>query len=217
MTTAFPTTLPEVAPTDAWPPLRELDPIVAQQIFHVLMDASSRPGTPGRLPEAATRAPAPAAVAPLLALADIMTPIAHLPSGTAPTREAVSAICRLTGAPRAEPASARFALALAEPEDFGDLSTGSHWSPEQGAMLIQRVGPIAVVDPSEATAGDWHLRGPGIPKHEDRVLRIAGLSDRWRERRAELTSGYPAGIDCVLVTDDGMIAALPRTTEIEAH
>lgn len=217
MTATIPTTLPELAPADTWPLLRELDLTVSQQIFHVLMEGFSRPGTLATLPDGVVPAPVPAALAPLLALADIMTPISALPSGTAPSQEAVTAVARLTGAPLVEPTATRFALALGEPDALGQLNTGSHWSPEQGAMLVQRVGALTAVDPDAAAPGDWHLRGPGIPSDVDRVLRVVGLSESWRARRAVLTADYPAGIDCLLVTDGGVVAALPRTTEIEAH
>ena len=124
---------------------------------------------------------------------------------TIPRRKLVAAISRLTGAPIVEPARARFALALDEPADFSDLNPGSHWSPEQGAMLVQRVAAISdVSDTSDtsdtsdaysdaATSGSWRLTGPGVAPHcgHDRPRHgpVGGLADHPAGARRD----YPAG------------------------
>src|SRR5690606_20325704 len=72
VTTTVPTPL---APVAAWPSLREMAAPVAQQTFHVLMEAFSLPGTLRTLPADPAAGPIPAAVAPLRALADLMTPV----------------------------------------------------------------------------------------------------------------------------------------------
>lgn len=230
MTATVPTpVLPPVADVTSWPTLTDLSSDASQRVFHQTMEAFSRPGTIHDLPDTASSVPAPvpAVVVPLLALADLMTPLAALTSalvaedaGDDPAAEAVAAISRLTGAPTAEPARARFALALDEPADFSDLNPGSHWSPEQGAMLVQRVAAISdvsdVSDTSDgATSGSWRLTGPGVAPHADTIVRVAGLSEDWLTTRQELVDDYPAGIDCLLVTDAGTFLALPRTTMIE--
>lgn len=220
MTTTAPSTaadtmpmLPAVAPVDSWPPLREMSADVSQRAFHVLMEAFSRPGTIHQLPEDSFTAPVPAAVVPFLALADLMTPITGL---DADGEEAVVAVSRLIGAPIGSAQTARFALALTEPGDFTHLNTGSHWSPETGATLVQRVAALELIDAPATTApGDWRLSGPGIPPQDDRVVRISGLSGTWLSSRRVLTADYPAGIDCLLITDGGAFLALPRTTVIE--
>lgn len=211
--TAVAPTLPPIAPFDAWPALRELSPETSQQVFRRLMEAFSRPGTQVRLPDHAVPAPAPAALTPLLALADLMSPLAALETAAVPAAAAVAALSRLTGAPVVAPAKARLALALAEPDDLTDLNAGSHWSPEHGAMLVQRVAEVTVAD-SPAT-GTWRLTGPGIPPRTPVCARVSGLSAGWVHQRAVLTGDYPAGIDCLLVTDQGDLLALPRTTIIE--
>ena len=224
--------LPPVADVTTWPTLTDLSSDASQRVFHQTMEAFSRPGTIHHLPDTASSVPAPvpAVIVPLLALADLMTPLAALSSAPAAeamgddaAAEAVAAISRLTGAPTAEPARARFALALDEPADFSDLSPGTHWSPEQGAMLVQRVAAISdvsdVPDATEttdaATSGNWRLTGPGVAPHADTIVRITGLSEDWLTTRQELVDDYPAGIDCLLVTDSGTFLALPRTTMIE--
>lgn len=236
MTATVPTpVLSPVADVTSWPTLTDLSSDASQRVFHQTMEAFSRPGTIHHLPDTASSVPAPvpAVVVPLLALADLMTPLAALTSalvaedaGDDPAAEAVAAISRLTGAPIVEPARARFALALDEPADFSDLNPGSHWSPEQGAMLVQRVAAISdVSDTSDtsdtsdasdaATSGSWRLTGPGVAPHADTIVRVTGLSEDWLTTRQELVGDYPAGIDCLLVTDAGTFLALPRTTMIE--
>jgi len=148
----------------------------------------------------------------LLTLADIMTPVAALRTPGQPTEEAVALAARLVVAPIVEPESTRFALAFGEPdhEVFARLNPGSHWSPEAGAMLFQRVSAL---DPT--ADGGWLLAGPGIKPDEPVRLAVGGLSDKFLTVRAALVSDYPAGIDILLVTDEGRIAALPRTTRVE--
>ncbi|SEE82453.1 phosphonate C-P lyase system protein PhnH [Ruania alba] len=202
------TTTP-LAPVESWPVLRELSPTVSQQVFHASMEALARPGTLHRLPAGAVPEPVPAALAPLLALVDLMAPLAALPAGPDDaTTRAVATVGRLTGAPVVSPGRARFALALAEPLDWVELSTGSHWSPEQGAVLVQRVHSLTA-------SGPWQLRGPGIPPATPATIAVTGLSPAWVTQRAALVADYPAGIDCLLVADDGTLAGLPRTTTIE--
>lgn len=208
MTTTVPTPL---APVAAWPSLREMAAPVAQQTFHVLMEAFSLPGTLRTLPADPAAGPIPAAVAPLRALADLMTPVTGLdPVGA----EAVEAIARLTGAPVVGPEEARFALALGDPGDFTSLCSGSHWSPEKGAMLVQRVGSLASVE-AAAAPGDWRLTGPGVPQQAPRLVRVTGLPEAWLTHRRALVADYPAGVDCLLITDEGELVALSRTTVIE--
>jgi alpha-D-ribose 1-methylphosphonate 5-triphosphate synthase subunit PhnH len=216
------TTVESTAETtvEGWPPLREMDPAVSQRAFHVLMEAFSRPGTLHSLPVESFPAAVPAAVVPLLALADLMTPITGL---DAEGRAAVAAIARLTGAPVASPEGARFALALAEPQDFAHLNTGSHWSPETGAMLVQRVAALEVLETPtpnpnptpHRSPGTWRVSGPGVPPDQDRCVRVAGLSAAWPATRQALVAGYPTGVDCLLITDEGTLVALSRTTVIE--
>lgn len=222
MTATVPTpVLPSVAEVATWPTLTDLSSDASQRAFHRIMEAFSRPGTIHDLPDTASSVPAPvpAVVVPLLALADLMTPLAPLMSAAAdgdedPATEAVAAISRLTGAPLTEPARARFALALAEPADFSGLNPGSHWSPEQGAMLVQRVAGISAASDT-ATPGSWRLTGPGVAPHTDTIVWVTGLTEAWLSTRQALVADYPGGIDCLLVTDAGTFLALPRTTMIE--
>jgi len=213
-----------VAPVAEWPMLQELDSEVSQQVFHATMRAFARPGTVHRLPEASVPAPVPAVVTPLLALADIMTPIAGIAAGGPDTPDteiaaAIAVAARLVNTRVVGQADARFALAFAEPDDLSTLNRGSHWSPEAGAMLFQRVTAIETVTDALSTGAPstpvWRLTGPGVKPSEPVLLRVAGLSDRFVAERAERVSDYPSGIDVLLVTDEGELVGLSRTTVIE--
>lgn len=212
MTTTAPSALIPVAD---WPVLRELSGDISQQVFRHVMDAFARPGTLHRLPGEAVPAPLPPALAPLLALTDLMAPLAALSTPDAPSEEAVDEIARLTGAPVVAPEHARFALALSAPEDLARLNRGTHWSPEQGATLVQRVSGAELLAAPEP--GAWTLRGPGVPSQNPVHVRVRGLDADWVRTRADLVDDYPAGVDCLLVTDAGDLLALTRTTVLEEN
>lgn len=205
--------VPRVTP--AWEQLRELTPTVSQQVFRAIMDAFARPGTVQRVSTETLPEGVPAAALPLLALADIMTPIGALRGvGDAPAdavTAAIGAIGRVVAARVVDAADARYALALAEPAELELLSPGIHWSPEKGTTLVQRVEAIHV----DGAAPLWRLTGPGIPPHAPVELSVDGLGDRFLAAREVLVSDYPAGIDSILIADDGELIALSRTTRIE--
>ena len=58
----------------------------------------------------------------------------------------------------------------------------------------------------------WRMTGPGIPG--ETTLSPLGLPPGFVAARAEAVAGYPAGIDVLLVTRDGHVVGLPRTTTI---
>jgi alpha-D-ribose 1-methylphosphonate 5-triphosphate synthase subunit PhnH len=212
-----------LAPIAEWPMLQELDSDTAQRVFHAAMEAFARPGTIRRLPTACVPAPVPAVLAPLLALADIMTPVVAVSSIAAGAHDrevdaALALAARLVNAQVVAPAQARFGLAFGEPDDLSSLNRGSHWSPEAGAMLFQRVTMLetAALDSATDAAPNalWRLTGPGIRRGSPVLLRVGGLSARFVAERAARVDDYPAGIDVLLVTDEGAIVGLPRTTAI---
>jgi len=187
-----------------------------QAVFRTLLDALSRPGTPGvvgdRLPESSeshesgeTRAE-PAAFAALLTLCDYATPIWLAQADTA----LASALRFHTGAPLVEtPAEAAFAYihdadALPPLESF---APGNAESPEQSATLLIRVESLMGGAPVV-------LRGPGI--RETATIAPAGLPARFWRERAALAPLFPCGIDCYLVCGTRLVG-LPRTTEAKVN
>jgi alpha-D-ribose 1-methylphosphonate 5-triphosphate synthase subunit PhnH len=213
--TLITTTTTAPAPAD-WPELAELSPVASQQIFRRCLSALSRPGLITQLPSALPDG-VPQVISPLLALTDLMTPIAGLPDNSGePTvaADAVRLIARVTGASITTPAAARFALGLDDGADLDSLSCGTAWSPEFGALLCRRVTGLRQ-DHDQLNDSELRLRlsGPGVRNRID--LAVDGLDRPFIDDRGRLCASFPAGIDVLLVTDDGQIAGLPRTTRIE--
>jgi alpha-D-ribose 1-methylphosphonate 5-triphosphate synthase subunit PhnH len=180
-----------------------------QETFRAVLDAMARPG---QIVEAGAglSPPAPlhaAAGAVALTLFDYDTPI------WLDSRTETAALCAFLrfhcGCPLVDaPEDARFALVGAPrllPEIVA-FDLGDDAFPERSATLILQTEGL--------TAGDGlRLTGPGI--ETEHRLKIAGLpSTFWRERaRSQVL--FPRGIDLIL-TDGDRLAALPRTTLVEA-
>jgi alpha-D-ribose 1-methylphosphonate 5-triphosphate synthase subunit PhnH len=185
----------------------------SQQVFRAALDALARPGTVRRLP-----APGhgddhadgpPAALLPLLALADLTTPACVLADGS----EWAGVVRAMTSAPAAALARASLVAAL-RPVTEGELAslrTGSAAAPEDGVLACLSVAGIR----PEPDSADRLLRlsGPGIPGR--RRLAVTGLPSGFVAARRELTRDFPAGADLLLITVGGDITGLPRTTLID--
>jgi phosphonate C-P lyase system protein PhnH len=61
--------------------------------------------------------------------------------------------------------------------------------------------------------GGWTLRGPGIATRA--ALRVDGLPDSFLAARRAMNGAFPRGLD-ILFTSGARLAALPRTTILEA-
>lgn len=90
-------------------------------------------------------------------------------------------------------------------ELVGSARNGSLESPHLGATIALEVSDLA-----SGSAG-LVLHGPGIA--ESTTLSVPETD--WIEARADQNAEYPLGIDMLLVTPDGKMVALPRTTQIE--
>jgi alpha-D-ribose 1-methylphosphonate 5-triphosphate synthase subunit PhnH len=177
-----------------------LTPSASQLVFRAALDALARPGTVHRLPDAAH---APAALLPVLALADLGTTVCVLGDG-----DWGCAVRSTTSAPPSEVAGARLVAAL-RPVSIAELAevrVGTAAAPEDGALVC-----FAVEDLGSGQL--FRLRGPGVPGVGD--VRVAGLPAGFAECRRQLVAGYPAGFDVLFVTADGRVAGVPRTTVME--
>jgi alpha-D-ribose 1-methylphosphonate 5-triphosphate synthase subunit PhnH len=190
----------------------------SQLVFRAVMDALARPGTVHRMPASADAGGPPPALLPLLALADLGTPACVL----ADEGEWADVVRALTSAPAAGLAQARLVAALrpVTDDELASLRTGTVRAPEEGALAFLSVAGIRPLpdgwSPDRNSSGDGRplrLSGPGIPGTRD--LLVAGLPAGFAAVRRELTRGFPAGADLVLVTPDGDVAGLPRTTLID--
>jgi alpha-D-ribose 1-methylphosphonate 5-triphosphate synthase subunit PhnH len=88
-----------------------------------------------------------------------------------------------------------------------DLLTGTALAPEDAARLT-----IAVDDLDAHGDGAVVLRGPGVPG--ERRLCVRGLDRKTLLSLGRASGTFPAGIDTWLVTADGRVAAIPRSTTV---
>jgi alpha-D-ribose 1-methylphosphonate 5-triphosphate synthase subunit PhnH len=178
--------------------LPALDADTAQRTFRAVLDALARPGVPAALPRPDGL---PAALLPVLALADLDTPVCVLGDG-----EWGGALATATSAPVVPLAAARLVAAL-RPLAVGELAavrTGSAAAPEEAALVCIAVpaldgGPVLA------------LSGPGVPG--TRTVAPRGLPTGLAAARA--ATPFPTGPDLLLVNPDGAVLGLPRSTRIE--
>ncbi len=179
----------------------------AQGAFRALLEAMSHPGRIVAVPPALA-VPAgfdPATAALLLTLCDSDTPV-WLDAAAEP---AAPWLAFHTGAPRAgQPSAASFAVVLspATMPPLDAFNWGTDEVPEASTTLIVQVSRLS-------DGATWRLRGPGIKSEAQ--LSVAGLSQDWVRQRAALPVAFPRGVD-VVFTSGQLIAALPRTTMLEA-
>jgi alpha-D-ribose 1-methylphosphonate 5-triphosphate synthase subunit PhnH len=181
-----------------------LHPADSQQVFRAVLEALARPGTVLALPDGPLRTLAPAVI-PVFALADLGTGVCVLERADDRWGDTVTTA---TSAPL-WPAELARLIAAVRPVTEGEVRSfcrGSAAAPEDGALVS-----LAIAD---LDGGDrrWRLSGPGIA--DTASLAPRGLPASFVTARAEAVTGYPAGIDVLLVTDDGRVVGLPRTTTI---
>jgi len=187
------------------------DPVFdAQRVFRAAMNALARPGTLHQL-DTIVRPPAhlPLELAALvLTLADHETPL-WLDAALTGAPEVADYLRFHTGAPLvSHPREAAFAL-ISDPAlcpSLANFAPGTDEYPDRSTTLLIQVGTLAA-------AHGFSLRGPGIADvaslHAD-PLPPAFLRE-WAMNRVL----FPRGVDVVFAAQ-GMIAGLPRTTDVEA-
>jgi alpha-D-ribose 1-methylphosphonate 5-triphosphate synthase subunit PhnH len=180
----------------------------SQRIFRSLLEAMAHPG---RIVDVAVelQAPSPlhpAAAAACLTMLDFDTPLWLDEAAARP--DAVEWLRFHSGAPIvSRPQAARFAL-IADPQGMPSPDTfdsGTAEYPERSATLIVQVQSLL-------GGTGRRLRGPGIA--DEARLEVAGLPDAFWTWMAANHALFPCGIDVVL-SAGRVIAALPRTTEVE--
>lgn len=184
--------------------MRALTSSQAQQVFRACLDAFAHPGRPIALDRSPLPQTVPSAYLPMLALTDLMSPVAALDDNSL-----VSDLSIITGAPIVELGDARWVASVAAPDarQIRTLSPGTALYPERGAVLCQQVPGFTPTDRV------LELDGPGI----DGTATISAdvLDDAVLEARAEIND-YPCGIDLLLVSDDAIVG-IPRTTHISVR
>lgn len=187
-----------------------VDPVFdSQRVFRGVLDAMAGPGRVITI-EAAPSAPSPihpATVAVALVLLDFETPLWL--DAAAGTAEVVAHLRFHCGCPIVDdPARARFAI-VADPgamPEIGAFNAGSDEYPDRSATLIVQTGTL------RAGRG-LRLSGPGIAT--EARLEAGRLPARFWEALRGNHARFPRGVD-VLLTAGASLAALPRTTWMEA-
>jgi alpha-D-ribose 1-methylphosphonate 5-triphosphate synthase subunit PhnH len=190
-----------------------LHPADSQQVFRAVLEALARPGTAMALPPTPLRKLAPA-VLPVFALSDLGTGVCLLEneiqhsSGTGEFQYWADAVATATSAPLWPAELARLVAALrpVTDDEVRSFCRGTPEAPEDAALVARAAAAVA------GGPRRWRLSGPGIANAV--TLAPRGLPASFVAARATAVAGYPAGIDVLLVTDDGRVVGLPRTTTI---
>jgi alpha-D-ribose 1-methylphosphonate 5-triphosphate synthase subunit PhnH len=142
-----------------------LTPGGAQAVFRAALDVLARPGTVKWLPSAADEPLAehvPAALLPLLALADLSTTTCVVDAATGAAWDEIVRVA--TNAPRAALGDARLVAAL-RPLSLDELSalrTGTAAAPEDGALACLAVAGIEIVSDTTGATGITEAVRPDV-------------------------------------------------------
>ncbi|NPV30281.1 MAG: phosphonate C-P lyase system protein PhnH [Firmicutes bacterium] len=188
------------------------DPVYSsQRVFRQLLDCMARPGKIAELRGGEGESGDFLYVVALaLTLMDEETTFATLGPGW---EEFVSFCKFYTGSRPAAPEQADFVFIDGDrpgPELI-QVRRGNLLFPDQGATVICRVN--AIYPGAFQSAGEGivlRLRGPGVPG--ERELTVAGLARENLACLEKLNSEFPLGVDTILVSVQGQLACIPRSS-----
>lgn len=184
------------------------------RVFRRCLEVLAEPGEVRDLAGSFTERDVPGAdagcavvAAPLLVLADLLTPIGAPPGDDAALAD-LRLVAEFTHAPVVALERARFVLAERPPSGAEILSMrrGTSAEPHHAALLVLGVGTVG------SGSQSLRLSGPGVDGR--RELALDGLPVEVCHARAEAID-FPHGIDMLLVDRRGRVAGLPRTTRVE--
>ena len=191
------------------------DPVYSsQRVFRKLLDCMARPGKVVAIREfvaSAWNLTCVAAVA--LTLMDEETTFATL----GPDWEEFASFCKFhTGSKlvTAEKADFVFIDGNYYSSELEKVSRGNLLFPEQGATVICRVSGIySGVFRTELEGLALCLKGPGILN--ERELTVTGLTKENLACLKKLNSEFPLGVDTILVSLNGQLSCIPRSSNIK--
>jgi len=169
-----------------------------QQIFRMMLEAMSRPGSVQDLSVVVNGSCAgKAALATLLdAEVKLADPHSLLEDTDWPLMQAV----------QSEPTKADYIYCDGGKRPDFEPRIGTLSSPDESATLIINVASLA------GETLSLSLQGPGI---EDRCcVSIDGMNTNWLDARNNWVSAFPLGVDMFFVDEHSLIG-LPRTTRVE--
>jgi alpha-D-ribose 1-methylphosphonate 5-triphosphate synthase subunit PhnH len=100
----------------------------------------------------------------------------------------------------------------AAPAAIDRASVGTLVDPHRGATIVLEVRDLGSPPVGSGNTHSLVLTGPGI---ETATTILVDGPDGWVEARARKNAEFPLGIDFILVTAEGRMASLPRTTQLE--
>ncbi len=92
-----------------------------------------------------------------------------------------------------------------------EVNVGTLHDPHEGATIIIDVQSLDTSS-NNGTGIRFSLTGPGIKTQRSCV--IDGIDIAWFEARERRNAEFPLGFDLILVSTDGAILSIPRTTHI---
>jgi alpha-D-ribose 1-methylphosphonate 5-triphosphate synthase subunit PhnH len=184
---------------------------IVQDTFRKMLDSLARPGKVNQLPNPGFTPPT--GLNTYLALILITLLDGETTFSVCP--EHVSWIDYIqinTGANLTDISSAEYVVAdgMSELPELAFISQGDLVSPERGATLLFQVGEIKTI----GRGGDIKiiLQGPGI--ETIREFYVSGMSAAHWSLVQQLNGEFPLGTDLFLVSEDGKIAGIPRSSKL---
>ncbi|MBB6735099.1 phosphonate C-P lyase system protein PhnH [Cohnella zeiphila] len=195
-----------------------------QFVYRLLLELTARPGEVGSIRQAADKigllpGAGDVALAVAYTLLDsevgCFADVERLPE--------LAGVIRLRTLSRSAGASAAdylFADGTQAPGEWaGSVRRGTLGEPEMGATVLLLVDALEAESRSsageqpEGNAVRLMMTGPGI--EEEHRLLVGGLDPRWLACREGWNEEYPTGVDLILYTPGGEVAAIPRSTQLK--
>lgn len=178
----------------------------AQDVFRVLLDCMAQPGKVGQLPVTHPDASDDDnLIAVLESLVDPEVAVWVCPGLAERIGQILFSRTRVRQAQLSQ-ADYLAADRAGLPAAISGARVGTIEYPDEGATLIVSCNSLAD-GPVELT-----LSGPGVSGTGQ--LRVAGVPGGEFQALAERNSDFPLGLDLILVSWDGMVACIPRSTQI---
>lgn len=192
-----------------------LDEFESQGVFRVLLESLSHPGTRHRLPTGLAER-IPAALIPVVALADVDVEVAVLGGQESGDWEAVVLAATGGGAAPVPEAAMVAALGTISPDVVRILRRGDAHHPELAARLVLTATAILDETPERGEVV-LDLRGPGVP--DTRRVGVDGIHPEVFDALIAANAEFPSGVDTWIVTASGEILGLPRsiTSTVAGH
>lgn len=188
-----------------------------QKIFRCLMEGLAFPGKVIQMPELSLSPPEPRmkyVMGALLTLLDREVSFCVWGPDAEETKKACRYIRVNTGSLEKFREEADYVLFLGPSEGkIRQVNPGELEAPHRGAMVFYLIKALSEGVVSRENAGvTFRLNGPGVKG--ERHITVEGIEptevDLWIENRQE----YPFGVDIYLITPDGCLCGLPRSSKI---